>query len=348
MGERVAGVPWRVAVVLAVMFSAFAVGPLDARASHTPVSYTFTGTVTDPLGRPVPGVAVGISGSDDAYTDAEGRYSFEYVYQYPTTEVTTFFVVEPQSRFVSTPTPGTYRVDFTDARYLLYSGRGPETISELPTAVDLSFSTTAPEDGLCASAADSRTGGAVPMTHSGGPTAGSPWSQWTGQLAVPETATAGPYEVTYFGVDCATGTRLTWDGYFSPPYNYNRTPYLVDLDAPAVSITLPATGRTHVQHKDVGASPDGQTRVIGTLSVGYHATDDAELESALITVTSADGHSITTTQRLSGRDRDTGCYFFGIGCFLVEPGSYTITVVVTDTVGRESAPATQTFVAVIG
>lgn len=326
--------------------------PSTSVLAGTPGSYTFDGRVTDVLGRGVPGVAVQMNDGEDVFTGADGRYEVTYIGSAGSFRLSTLYVVEPQSRQVTAVTPGRYTTDFADSRYLLYADRlidygrhDISTISELPGEFPLSFSTTAPAERLCATATDSRTGDSVPMTVAAPYNSGS---RWDGKLSIPSGGQAGYFDVTFYGVDCVTGQRLTWDGWQPGSQAYHRSPYRVDLAPPEVSITLPLTAHTYVQHKDTGPSADGKTRVVGTLSVGYHATDDAGLSSAKITVTSASGSTAEKTQSLSGQDADAGCYFFGIGCFAVSPGTHTISIVVTDTAGRVSAPATQTFVAVAG
>lgn len=337
-------------VLLALCLALLA--PLTSVLAGTPASYTFDGRVTDVLGRGVPGVAVEMNGSGVARTGVDGRYEVTNIGSPGSFELSTRDVVESQSRQVVAVTPGRYTTDFADSRYLLYADRlvdygryDVSTISELPGEFPLRFSTTAPSERLCASATDSRTGDGVPMTAA----ALFPnWSRWEGKLSIPSGGQAGYFDVTFYGVDCESGQRLTWDGSEPGSQAYHRSPYRVDLAPPEVSITLPLTAHTYVQHKDTGPSADGKTRVVGTLSVGYHATDDAGLSSAKITVTSASGSKAEQTQWLSGQDANSGCYSFGIGCFAVSPGMHTISIVVTDTAGRVSAPATQTFVAVAG
>lgn len=309
----------------------------------TAVSQTFTGIVTDAMNRPIPNVPVSANGIASS-TDATGRYSVSCMCG-PTVTVSVSTPVVPESQNVTAVTPGTYEVDFPHSLYLLYANgvagmpAGPTPATSLPATQSLGIKTSAPANGLCIEATDSRTGNTVSMANTTPSSWFGPWSQWSGTLDVPAGTSSGAYAVTYFRVDCASGTQLTWHGDGS--YHYNVTPYYVDLVRPSATITMPVVGHTTVGGQDVGISPDGQTRVVGLLNVQYVAADDAQLSSATITVTSSDGSSTTTTtQYLSGRSETSQA------SFAVSPGKWTITVIVTSVGGLVSSAVTERFVEV--
>lgn len=190
-------------LLLAVALAAMV--PASANALSLDL-YAFSGTVTDPLGRPLAGGAVS-DGTRSVTTSGDGSYrlvettpgTYDLRASHPGTE--------SRTEHVTLLLPEERRRDFA-LLYRVGAAATPTSTTNAPGStitVEVRTSVPQPGDNSCVLVTD-RTGAQLTATLDATATDGT--STWHATITV-EGVAPGSYSISAVGIDCASGTPLT-------------------------------------------------------------------------------------------------------------------------------------------
>jgi hypothetical protein len=146
-----------------------------------------------------------------------------------------------------------------------------------------------------------------------------------------------------FSPTIAPGSSVTFDARFHPsevgPLSATLTINSNDPDTPSVELQLTGTGVRDNSPQFNNASLPGEVNVPTSVNFSGTVQDDVALDNITMSVSGPAGTHTILTQSLSGISYSLGDYYFNSGdtTYANTPGSYTVTLTVTDSAGKSTS-----------
>ena len=268
----------RIIVTSAMVSALIAAVPASAEGN-----FSISGTVTDALGGPLEKVRVEM-GSQIAFTDGDGDYRFDVFLPGTYRMIFTRPDLLSTDRYSDPSVTEPHTDEDTFMQYRISASTTPNYVGATPHTMTLTADSWAPE-GACLAAYELDE--EVSLTFVEIRPEGT--RRYTGQWTVLEGVEPGDHYIEVSAFDCDTFAVIGYGYAFYYVSDSIPPPPTPDTTPPTIDITAPREGHMMNRTTDLGASPDGSTRVIGTANFRATVQDLSFVSSVFFELFDSEG-----------------------------------------------------------